>query len=80
MPSDRKAYPSVDDAWKKFVTLFSVMGGILNYQPVFEEYVKLTLDRLVADNVQHVEIRACWDDRVYTLNQTQKPVGYLLNF
>ena len=55
------------DIWVRFEEIFTRQGGLLEYYPVFLEDNKVMIDSLIADNVQHIEIRTFLGG-VYDLN------------
>lgn len=44
--------------WPEFETRFSRVGGLINYVGNFTDYYEAAMDTLIADGLQHVEIRA----------------------
>ncbi len=46
------------DVWDEFQVIFQRIGGFYTYRPVFEEYNRRIFEDLLADGIQHVEIRA----------------------
>ncbi len=46
------------DVWDEFQIIFQRIGGFYTYRPVFEEYNRRIFEDLLADGIQHVEIRA----------------------
>lgn len=56
------------DIWNSFEAIFTRMGGLIGFYPVFIEYNKNLIDSLAADNIQHVEFRTFLSD-VYDLDQ-----------
>ncbi|KAL8572788.1 hypothetical protein ACOMHN_024964 [Nucella lapillus] len=52
-----RVYTDVDAVWKKFMTYFLTMEGLMLYAPVFEDYLWEGLGQFRQDNVQYVEIR-----------------------
>lgn len=43
--------------WVRFEEIFTRQGNLLKYYPLFMEYNRVMIDSLIADNVQHIEIR-----------------------
>jgi adenosine deaminase CECR1 len=43
--------------WEDFEKIFTRMSGLIEYLPVYKEYKKNSLEILLKDNVQHVELR-----------------------
>ncbi|MBS1491932.1 MAG: hypothetical protein JST55_00395 [Bacteroidetes bacterium] len=43
--------------WEDFEKIFNRMSGLIEYLPVYKEYKKNSLEILLKDNVQHVELR-----------------------
>jgi len=63
---ERVSHDSVD-VWHEFEKCFQRLGGFTGYQPVFEDMAVATFDSLVADGVQHVELRAGLSGSLYDL-------------
>jgi adenosine deaminase CECR1 len=62
------------DVWREFEKRFQRVGGFTGYQPVFEDMAVATFDSLVADGVQHVELRTGLSGSLYDLGH---PAAYL---
>jgi len=76
-PASKQAYPDVDSAWRKFQALFGVVGGLLNYLPVYRRYVAAVMDRFVDDNVQRLELRGgLLSNITYTLDQVEQTAEF----
>jgi adenosine deaminase CECR1 len=43
--------------WGQFENIFRKLNGFVRYQPVFRDYMRHVLERLLADGVQHVAFR-----------------------
>lgn len=58
--------------WDEFENVFTRMGGLLQYKPVFTDYMYNSIDSLAADNIQHFELRTFFsgiydlDGKVYS--------------
>jgi adenosine deaminase CECR1 len=63
---ERMSRDSVD-VWREFEKRFQRVGGFTGYQPVFEDMAVATFDSLVADGVQHVELRTGLSGSLYDL-------------
>ncbi|MEM6842942.1 MAG: adenosine kinase [Bacteroidota bacterium] len=62
------------DIWGAFEGHFTQLGGFFYYQPIFRDYLTAVFDTLIADGVQHVELRAgISSKRLYDLDH---PTGY----
>ena len=53
------------DIWAEFEKVFQRLYGFISYRPVFRAYTTAALDSLVADGVQHVEMRMFLASRLY---------------
>lgn len=51
-------YTDINDVWAEFEPIFGLVGGILGYKENFEEYIERTLQELLDDGVQYVEMRS----------------------
>lgn len=47
----------VDSIWREFMGLFGVNFGLLTYAPVFKDYFKHFLKKMLEDGVQYLELR-----------------------
>jgi adenosine deaminase CECR1 len=45
------------NVWKRFTNCFRTIGGIINYLGNATDYYRKVIQRLVDDNIQHVELR-----------------------
>lgn len=68
------------DIWKDFEKVFQRLYGFISYRPVFRSYTTAVFDTLVADGIQHVEMRMFLADRLYdeTHARGEIPVDTLL--
>ncbi|XP_030385308.1 adenosine deaminase 2-A [Scaptodrosophila lebanonensis] len=57
-------------AWQQFMTIFSLVNGLLFYAPVWADYYYNALEEFLADNVQYVEFRTTLPV-LYDLEDTQ---------
>lgn len=55
-------YHDINVAWNKFMQLFIVFGGIVEYKEVWRDYFRQTLEELYADNVQYLELRSVFPE------------------
>ncbi len=46
------------DVWDEFQVIFQRIGGFYTYRPIFEKYNQRIFEDLLADGIQHVEIRS----------------------
>ena len=46
------------EIWTKFDQVFQRTGGLVSYQPLFEEYYTAAFEALLADRVTYIELRA----------------------
>ncbi|KAL7733357.1 hypothetical protein ACLKA6_004850 [Drosophila palustris] len=56
-------YPTTDfvdinDAWTRFMEIFTLLDGLLMYAPVWGEYYYKALEEFLADGVQYLEFRS----------------------
>lgn len=59
--------------WIEFENIFKRLGGFINYEPIFKPFYINTFNNLIADGVQHVEIRELLYFGLYDL---EHPNGY----
>jgi adenosine deaminase CECR1 len=60
------------DIWGEFEFVFQRIYGFVRYQPVFKDYFYHAFEQLVADGIQHVELRGIFNE----LYHLQHPDGY----
>lgn len=53
--------------WKAFEPMFQRRLGYINYEPVFEDFFYAAFDSLLANNVQHLEMRSIINPNLYDL-------------
>lgn len=56
------------DIWYEFEAIFQRIYGFATYAPIFPEHLYNGLQQLIADQVQHVELRGRYDNHLYDLN------------
>ncbi|XP_054442667.1 adenosine deaminase 2 [Pteronotus mesoamericanus] len=52
------AYPNRDVLWTKFKIIFYTVSSLINYAPVFRDYIFRGLEEFYRDHVLHLELRA----------------------
>lgn len=57
------------DIWYEFEAIFQRIYRFVTYEPVYPGYLERGLDLLVADNIQHVELRVPFRNHLYSLKQ-----------
>ena len=62
------------DVWKEFRKRFVRINGFVSYKPVYEKYLVSMFDTLIADGIQHVELREHLGSQMYDL---QHPEGVI---
>ncbi|KAF2898264.1 hypothetical protein ILUMI_07905 [Ignelater luminosus] len=53
----REKYPDINTVWKAMEDIFKTVDVMLNYKPIFQEYLYQALQELYDDNVMYLEIR-----------------------
>ncbi|MCZ6693017.1 MAG: adenosine kinase, partial [Bacteroidetes bacterium] len=61
------------DIWQEFENIFQRLNGFTYYRDIYQPYHKAAFDSLLADGVQHVEIRARLNGGLYDL---ENPKNY----
>lgn len=54
----QETYANQDMVWKKFKTIFFAISGLVNYAPVFRDFIFLGLEEFYQDQVLYLELRA----------------------
>ncbi|TPX60221.1 adenosine deaminase [Powellomyces hirtus] len=56
-------YPTEDIAWARFMLTFAMLGDLIRYQPMFEQYITRFLHTSLDDGITYAEIRISkWDN------------------
>lgn len=63
------------DIWDEFQTVFTRINDFLNYRPAYEDYIVHGAEILIADNIQHCEMRTAFLDRLYDLDHPKGSLG-----
>ncbi|XP_062384963.1 adenosine deaminase 2-A-like [Sardina pilchardus] len=71
------AYPSDNDAWDKLKSGFKAISGLVDFAPVFEEYLLESLKEFYADKVIYMEIRSALP-KTYNLDGTKNDKEWTL--
>lgn len=61
------------DIWKEFQAIFQRISGFVKYDKIFVDYITDGLKILVADNIQHAELRMPYRNFLYSLDQPADP-------
>lgn len=59
------------DIWYEFEAIFQRIYRYVTYKPIFPAYLDRGLDVLVADEIQHVELRTPFRNRMYDLEHPE---------
>lgn len=65
----REKYPDINTVWRAMSEIFRIVDPLLNYRPVFQEYLYQALLELYEDNVMYLEFRGVLPE-MYELNGT----------
>ena len=63
------------DIWGEFQLVFTRINDFLNYRPAYEDYIVHGMEILIADNIQHCEMRTAFLDRLYDLDNPKGSLG-----
>ncbi|KAL9945375.1 cat eye syndrome chromosome region, candidate 1 [Verticillium nonalfalfae] len=50
-------HSGIDDVWRKFASIFPVLNGIVFYEPIFRTMLRRTLEHLLLDGIQYIDLR-----------------------
>ncbi|KAF3356094.1 Putative pectine lyase F [Verticillium dahliae VDG1] len=50
-------HSGIDDVWQKFASIFPVLNGIVFYEPIFRTMLRRTLEHLLLDGIQYIDLR-----------------------
>ena len=64
------------DIWTEFEKIFARINGVFHYQPLYKDYLRSVVDTLLADGIQHTEIRMIFFGGLYDLDHTQESGFY----
>lgn len=56
-------YQTNNAAWKRFMSIFGLLDGLLRYAPVWRDYLYNVLQEFYEDGVQYVELRSLLPNR-----------------
>jgi adenosine deaminase CECR1 len=68
------------DIWGKFESIFQKIIGFVRYKPIFVDYIAHGFDLMIADHVQHVELRMGFAPSTYSLNPNGSDNGGIKEF
>ncbi|KAF2100323.1 Metallo-dependent hydrolase [Rhizodiscina lignyota] len=52
-----KHHEGVNEVWRKFTSIFPIIGSLLFYEPIFRKWIRRMFEQLRQDGVQYVELR-----------------------
>lgn len=64
---DQESVTDSTDIWEEFENIFTRINGFFHYQPLYKDYLRSAVDTLLADGVQHTEIRMIFFGGLYDL-------------
>lgn len=73
---DQETATDSTDIWAEFESIFNRINGFFHYQPLFKDYLRSAVDTLLADGVQHTEIRMIFFGGLYDLEHTRESDYY----
>ncbi|MDW3196294.1 MAG: hypothetical protein R8G66_28230 [Cytophagales bacterium] len=68
---DQETVSDSTDIWAEFENVFNRINGFFHYQPLFKDYLRSAVDTLLADGVQHTEIRMIFFGGLYDLEHSK---------
>jgi adenosine deaminase CECR1 len=66
----------VDAVWRKFTTIFPIIGSIVFYEPIFRGFMKRLLSSIHADGVRWVDLRIAFVFQYYKEGQEDPEPSY----
>ncbi|EXJ91096.1 adenosine deaminase [Capronia coronata CBS 617.96] len=70
----------LDAIWRKFTSAFSVIGGLLYYEPFFRRALSRLFGQLASDGITYVDLRAAFMFEYRPQGQTHGQVGQFDEF
>ncbi len=67
---DQETVADSTDIWKEFENIFKRINGFYHYEPMFKDYIRSSVDTLLADGVQHTEVRMIFQGGLYDLEHS----------
>lgn len=68
---DQEAASDSTDIWAEFENIFARINGFFHYQPIYKDYLRAAMDTLLADGIQHTEIRMLFYGGLYDLEHSK---------
>ncbi len=59
----------VDHVWRKFTSIFTILGSIIFYEPIFRPFLQQMMRTLHADGVKWVDLRLAFVFQYYREGQ-----------
>ncbi len=73
---DQETVTDSTDIWEEFENIFARINGFFHYQPIYKDYLRAAVDTLLADGVQHTEIRMIFFGGLYDLEHSRASGHY----
>ncbi|KAF2139857.1 uncharacterized protein K452DRAFT_289235 [Aplosporella prunicola CBS 121167] len=55
-----KHHDGINDVWRKFSSIFPILGSLIFYEPIFRKFVRKMLTNLNEDGVKWVDVRSAF--------------------
>ncbi|PVH94359.1 adenosine deaminase family protein [Periconia macrospinosa] len=55
-----KHHEGPNEAWRKFISCFPILGSLIYYEPIFRKFIRKLLRDLLADGVYYVDMRSAF--------------------
>ncbi|KAF2091319.1 Metallo-dependent hydrolase [Saccharata proteae CBS 121410] len=66
----------LNDIWRKFASVFPILGSLVFYEPIFRAFIRKMLSQLLEDGVRWVDIRSAFTNPFRMTGKDEVEDGY----